>query len=616
MKKLKKTKSEELDPHDDFVAGKSWDNHLMLRLVQFARPHARLFAWSFVVLAGVFAFDVLGPWMWRHVLDGPVQAAIDARAADPGADTSIYMSTFWQWIGAYLALVLGSIALRYFEIAQLNHTGQVVIADLRTRLFRHIQSLDLSFFDGRPTGSLVTRVTSDVENLNEMFTSGIVVLLFDLLKVVLLLALLFWLDWQLAVVVLAGTPVLIGISLYFRGGARDAHRAVRARLSRLNGYLQEVLQGVRVVQVFRRESQVSARFADHLSHYLTANLRTIFLFALFFPAIDFAVTGIQAATLWVGGVSIVGRDLSYGEFVQFWFYVAMLVAPIRELGERYNVLQSAFASAERIFQVLDTQPKVVGGPRVIEAGDVKGHVRFEDVSFTYDGTTEVLSHVSFEIRPGETVAVVGATGAGKSTIVNLLLRFYEPTGGRITLDGIDLRELDLERLRSVFGLVLQEDFLFAGTVRENLVMDRLDVDEDALEIALDASRASELVDRLPGGLSAPVAERGATFSTGERQLLAMARALAGKPRIVILDEATASVDSNTESRIEDATDRLLHGRSALVVAHRLSTVRRADRILVMHRGQLRESGTHDELLAKDGIYARLHRLQFAEAGVA
>ena len=326
------------------------------------------------------------------------------------------------------------------------------------------------------------------------------------------------------------------------------------------------------------------------------------------------MTGIQAATLWVGGVAIVGQELSYGEFVQFWFYVAMLVAPIRELGERYNVLQSAFASAERIFQVLDTTPKVVGGPRVIEPNAVKGHVRFEDVSFAYDGTTEVLAHVSFEIKPGETVAVVGATGAGKSTIVNLLLRFYEPTSGRIMLDGIDLRELDLERLRSVFGLVLQEDFLFAGTVRENLVMDRLDVDEDALETALDASRASELVDRLPGGLSAPVAERGSTFSTGERQLLAMARALAGKPRIVILDEATASVDSNTESRIEDATDQLLEGRSALVVAHRLSTVRRADRILVMHRGQLRESGTHDELLAHDGIYARLHRLQFAEAG--
>jgi ATP-binding cassette subfamily B protein len=686
-------KVDELD--DDLVSSKAWDSSILRRLSQYARPHAGLFLTSFCVLAVLFALELAGPWAWRHALDGPVRAAYDARGQDPGADVAPFVRDFWRWVAIYVGLVVLSIVFRYFEVAQLNKTGQVVIADLRARLFRHMQGLDLSFFDKRPTGALVTRVTSDVENLNEMFTSGLIVLLFDFVKVVGLLVFLFWLNWQLALVVLGGTPFLIGVSLVFRGGARSAHRAVRARLSRMNGYLQEVLQGIRVVQVFRREKQVSQRFAKHLESYLEANLRTIFLFALFFPVIDFVVSAIQGSTLWVGGLSISSGHLSYGEFVQFWFYVAMLVAPIRELGERYNILQSAFASAERIFDILDTRSKLAeathharseerasasavdarrfgraavapvqspvlgderaevasmqgqvrgdvraeaasmqGSVRVDARADVRsmqgqvrgdaradsasmhGHVQFEHVTFAYDAGVEVLHDVSFEIRPGQTVAVVGATGAGKSTLVNLLLRFYDPTSGRITIDGIDLRECDARAMRRHFGLVLQEDFLFAGTVHENLVMDREEVSDESLELALEASRADEVIARLPGGMHAPVAERGATFSTGERQLLAIARALAGKPTIVILDEATASVDSGTEAQIEAATRELLAGRSALVVAHRLSTVRRADEILVMHRGRLRERGTHEELIAHNGIYARLYALQFSEEGVS
>ena len=374
--------AKKLDPEDDdLVSSKAWDNTILLRLARYARPHARHFYASFGVLAVLFAFDMLGPWIWRHALDGPVRAAVAAREHDPAIDVSSYVHSFWLWVGAYLALVVLSVCFRYLEVAQLNRTGQVVIADLRTRLFRHMQGLDLAFFDRRPTGALVTRVTSDVENLNEMFTSGLVVLLFDFVKVAGVLVFLFLLDWHLALVVTAGTPFLVGVSLVFRGGARRAHRSVRARLSRLNGYLQEVLQGIRVVQVFRREEVVSARFAQHLAGYLEANLKTIFLFALFFPVIDFVVSAIQGSTLWVGGLSIAGAQLSYGEFVQFWFYLALLVAPIRELGERYNILQSAFASAERIFDILDTRPTLESGPAEASPAPLAGHVRFDKVSF-------------------------------------------------------------------------------------------------------------------------------------------------------------------------------------------------------------------------------------------
>ena len=610
---------EELD--EEFVAGKAWDTQLVSRLLREARPHARLFLATFGILAVLFALELAGPWILRGAIDGPVAAALAAHKAAEASGTAFtagdaapFVRGLWLWAGAYLLSAALMLVFRYLETAHLARTGQTVIAELRTKIFRHIQSLELAWFDRRPTGSLVTRVTTDVEHLNEMFTSGLVVLFFDLIKIVFLLAVLFALQWKLALVVLAGMPLLIGVSVIFRGGARNAHRAVRGRLSMLNGYLQEVLSGIRVVQVFRREQRVSERFAGLLDKYVAANLRTIFLFAMFFPLLDVLVNGIQASTVYVGGLDIAAGTLTAGMFFQFWFYVLMLLNPVRELGERYNVLQSAFASAERIFEVLDTEPGIAApaNPTPITASvGSEGHVRFEHIGFEYLPGVPVLEDVSFEIAPGETVAVVGATGAGKSTLVNLLLRFYDPTAGRVTLDGVDLRELDPGALRARTGLVLQEDFLFAGSVRENLVMGRSAVDDASLERALEASRASLVVDRLPGGLEAEVTERGATLSTGERQLLAMARALAGDPELVVLDEATASVDSATEAEIEAATLNLLEGRSALVVAHRLSTVRRADRILVMHRGRLREQGTHKELLEHNGIYAKLHAMQFA-----
>lgn len=597
---------------DEVVATKAWDHSLFKRLLRFAVPHKALFVKSFSVLLGLFALELAGTWIWRYALDGPVTAA-----AQEGADGDALVSELLLWLGVYVGVLGVMIVLRYHEVAALTRTGQAVIHDLRTAVFRHIQRLDLSFFDSQPTGALVTRVTTDVEHLNEMFTSGVVVLLFDLIKVVAVLGVLFAIDWQLALVVTAMTPILIGISIAFRGGARRAHRIVRARLARLNGYLQEVLSGIRVVQVFRREQRVSRRFEGHLDDYFEANKRTIFLFALFYPSMSMGVYLIQAAALWVGVTAIAGGDLTYGKFLQFWLLLNMLVRPIRELGERYNVLQSAFASAERLFQVLDTRPRVASPAEPVSLpgpADRPGHVRFEGVTFGYLPGQPVVEDVSFEVPPGRTVALVGATGSGKSTLVNLLLRFYDVGEGRITIDGVDITQLDLTELRAHFGLVLQEDFLFAGTVRDNLVMGRDEVDDAALEAALETSTADRLVARLDGGLGAAVAERGATFSTGERQLLAIARALAGRPGIVVLDEATASVDSGSEARIEQATQSLLAGRSALVVAHRLSTIRDADEILVLDRGRIRERGTHAELLAEGGIYSRLYELQFAEQG--
>ncbi len=588
------------DELDDFVSSKSWDHSLFHRLLGYVRPHRGLLAGSFVVLGTLFLLELLGPVIWKRAIDGPIESGD--------------RSTFWWMVLAYVGITAISVLVRYLEVWQLARTGQAVIHDLRSALFRHMQGLDLSFFDRRPTGALVTRVTNDVENLNEMFTSGVVTLFFDLCKVAVVLLILFWIHWKLALVVLVLTPLLIGISLAFRGGAREAHRRVRACLARLNGYLQEVLSGIRVVQIFQREGRVSRRYGGLLDDYFLANKRTIFLFALFYPLMSSAVYVIEGVVLWIAAHELLAGDLTKGEFVQFWFYLAMLVRPIRELGERYNILQSAFASAERVFQILDTRPIVrdAAVPVHLPAADRPGHVRFEHVSFGYLEGRPVLTDVSFEIPPGRTVAIVGATGAGKSTLVNLLLRFYDPSGGRITIVGIDLRELPLAELRGRFGLVLQEDFLFAGTVRENLVMEREEVDEEALEEALDTSRAERLVARLEGGLDSAVAERGVTFSTGERQLLAIARALAARPALVVLDEATASIDSTTEAEIEAATRDLLSGRSALVIAHRLSTIQRADQILVLHKGRLREQGTHAELLAAGGIYARLHALQFAD----
>ncbi|MEM7310063.1 MAG: ABC transporter ATP-binding protein [Planctomycetota bacterium] len=604
----------------EVIATKAWDTALLKRLLGYAKPHKWLFFQSFLVILGLFALDLAGPYVLRRAIDGPVaEALVEPESGEVLADAAVPEDTDEQLrrLGLhallYLTIMLAAGGFRYLQAVQLGRTGQAVIHDLRTHLFRHMQRQDLAWYDARPTGALVTRVTGDIENLNELFTSGLIVLVFDFVKIFAILAILFTLDSQLALFVLALTPLLVVTSLGFRGGARRAHRVVRARLADLNGYLQEVLSGIRVVQMFRREERVAGRFAGLLGSYFRANLRTILLFALFFPSIEFLTIVIKGAIVWRGGSSILTGALTMGVFFQFWFYLQHYLNPIRELGERYNVMQQAFASSERVFHILDTEPEV-GPPAAAKRPEpFRGRVAFDRVSFSYLEGTPVIEDISFEIPAGDTVAIVGATGAGKSTLVNLLLRFYDPSAGTVSIDGIDLRELDPTEHRSHLGLVQQEDFLFTGTVRENLALGRASVSDASIARALEVSCAGDVVRRLPGGLDAEVAERGVTLSTGERELLAIARALAADPHVVILDEATSSVDSGTEARIEEATHNLLRGRTALVVAHRLSTVRRADRILVLHKGRLREQGTHEELLEQGGLYAKLYALQFRDA---
>ena len=584
------------DAFEDSSAGRLFDARLVRRLLPFARPHRRPLLAAIAALFGLFAAELAAPYLVRLAVDGPISRG-DSRG-------------FLSVAGLFAVVVVVAAALRTAEGIAMNRAGQGIIRDLRVSLFAHLQRLHVGFYDRTSVGRLVTRVTSDVENLSEIFTSGVAMVLYDATKVLGAAAILFWIEPRLAALAIGLTPLLLGVSLWFRKRARFSHREVRRTIGRLNAYLQEAIGGIRVIQMFGREEKVQRRFGGLLQDYLRANLLAAFHFALFFPLIDQAVSLIWGTSFLAGGNAVLDGRLTIGAFLQFWLTLEVFAGPIREIGEKWNVLQAAMASAERIVRILDTVPAVLPPARPKRPERLAGAIEFRGVTFSYDGERPVLHGVSFSVRPGETVAIVGATGAGKSTVLSLLLRLYDPQEGAVLVDGIDVREWEPTELRSRIGLVLQDVFLFAGTVRENLALGRPSASEDRLRAAVAAVGADEFLARRAGGLDAAVAERGVTFSSGERQLLAFARALAGDPAIVVLDEATANVDTETERRIQQGIRELLRGRTSLVVAHRLSTIREAQRILVFHHGAIRESGTHEELLATGGIYARLYRLQF------
>ncbi|MCC6738084.1 MAG: ABC transporter ATP-binding protein [Planctomycetia bacterium] len=518
-----------------------------------------------------------------------------------------------HWLAfAFMGVMAVKIVTHYCETLTTQTIGQRVMRDLRMDVFRHLQTLSLSYFSRNPVGRLMTRVTSDVSALNEMLTSGVVALAGDLVTLVAAVGIMLWLDWRLTIVAFAVAPVMLVASRIFRHYASHIHRVARAKIARLAAYLSENLAGMKIVQLFRRERENARRFDEYGRDLYNTHLRATFYSAVFFPFVDVMRASAVALIVWYGGGRVVQDAIPLGTLIAFISYVELSFQPLRELAEKYNVLQSAMAAAEKIFGVLDEKPEITDPAQPAALADVKGGIEFENVTFAYDPGNDVLHDISLRVKPGEMVALVGPTGSGKTSIVNLLCRFWDVRLGRVLVDGHDVRQVAQRDLRRRIAIVLQDVFLFTGTVAENIAMGDRAMSRERIEAAAKAVHADAFIRSLPGGYDARVSERGSTFSAGQRQLIAFARAWAADPRIIILDEATSNIDTETELLIQDAMRTLLAGRTSIVIAHRLSTIQRADRIVVLHHGKIIEQGSHAELLGAKGMYAKLHELQFEE----
>ena len=591
---------------EEEALGKAYDSRLMKRLIRYLKPYTWVVLGAVVILMSASALQVVGPWLTQLALD---------RAIPQGDGEFLALLAI-----GYAVATLLIFALEYAQRIVTTWIGQRVMLDLRTEIFGKLQRMDLGFYDRNPVGRLMTRITNDVETLNQLFSSGVVAIFGDVFTLLFIVAAMLAMDWQLALVSFSVLPLVAIAAFFFRAKVRDAYRDIRVRLAKINAFLQERITGVRVVQLFNREEADARKHEGLNQDYLEAHLRSITYYALFFPVIELFTAIAIALIVWYGGSSILAGTLTVGVVAAFLQYARRFFRPIQDLSEKYNILQAAMASSERIFKLLDREPAIVDPDEPMEPPtETRGEIEFRDVWFAYgddeDGRPDwVLEDVSFRVAPGEKVAVVGHTGAGKTTLVNLLMRFYEPQRGEILLDGIPIDRFRIRDLRRRIGLVLQDVFLFSQDVRFNLRLGDESLGEEQVMEAASRVGAEEIIEKLPDGLDQPLGERGATLSVGERQLISFARALAFDPEILVLDEATSSVDSEIEARIEEATEELLKGRTSLVIAHRLSTVQGADRILVLHHGKLAEEGSHDELLDVGGLYAKLHELQFAPVG--
>jgi ATP-binding cassette subfamily B multidrug efflux pump len=604
------------DFREEEALGKAYDARLLRRLMTYLRPYKGSVVFAVVLTLLVGPLEVVGPYLFGFGVD---------RYIVPGANHALPATDALRGVSlvslGFLAALLLSFAVQYLQVRIMQNVGQQTLYDLRKEIFERLQRLPMRFFDHSPVGRLVTRVTTDVDALNDLFAAGIAAMANDAIVLFCIGAVMMWMNWRLALAAFVVLPLILISTWIFRDRVRDANRRIRTAIARINAFLQEHISGMGVVQLFNRERKSSEQFAELNRLHMEAYKDAILAFAVFFPAVELLSTTAIAIVFWYGGLRSLAGFVPVGVLIAFMQYAQRFFRPIQDLSEKFNILQSAMAACERIFKLLDEPLPAPPAEASLPLTAPRGEIEFRGVWFAYSGGAQprdedwVLRDVSFRIEPGQTLAIVGHTGAGKTTLIQLLLRFYEIQRGEILLDGVDIRRYDVHDLRRQFGIVLQDPFLFTGTLESNVRLGDEEIGRVRVEAALREVGLGSLLDTLAEGVATNVSERGATFSVGQRQLISFARALAHNPRFLILDEATSSVDTKTEGLIREALDRLLEGRTAMVIAHRLSTIQHADRILVFHKGRLREQGSHQQLLGLRGIYYRLYQLQYKDQEV-
>jgi ATP-binding cassette subfamily B protein len=632
---------------EEEVLGKAYDSRIIRRLMKYLSPYGLQVALALGAIVLKAGADVLGPLLTKTAIDKYLSARAGGHSFLDRFLSPQPMVGIAQIGGIFLSVLLLGFLFEFTQTYMMQWTGQKVMFDLRSQLYRHLQRMDIAFFDKNPVGRLVTRVTTDVDALNEMFTSGVVSIVEDIFVLFGILGVMLSMSWRLALIAFVVLPVIIVATQLFRKAVRDSYRRIRVAIARINSFLQEHVSGIVPLQLFNRERKSYEEFEAVNAQHMEAFKDAILAYALYYPVVETLSSIAIACVLWFGGHSVLSGITTLGVLVAFMQYAQRFFRPIQDLSEKFNILQSAMAAAERIFKLLDTEPGIQS-PAVEKEPDGPGRIEFDNVWFAYrhvplEVATEaanetsdevpaeeerepvasqewdwVLRGVSFTIEPGQTVAIVGHTGAGKTTLISLLLRFYDVQQGAVRIDGVDVREMNLQKLRRRCGVVLQDPFLFSGTIADNIRLGSAHVTREAVESAAEEVNVADFILSLPEGFDSMLQERGNTLSTGQKQLVSFARALAHNPRILILDEATSSVDTETEFRVREALTRLVEGRTSLIVAHRLSTIQRADKIIVMHKGKVREMGTHQQLLGARGLYWKLYQLQYKdqEVGVA